>query len=643
MKTLSQVITSPANCYNFLSFAVLASSLMTAAPSHANAERELLWGDTHLHTSYSFDAYLNQNKSADPDTAYRWAKGQWVTHPYTKARIRINTPLDFLVVSDHAEVMGVLKHINENEGGLGDMGWWGNLKRWLSIKVIRSAIEDGTGAEVFLDALPKKLHYPGKDPVLDPGNPVPNDILGDTREVEVQTWHAIVDSAERHNQPGKFTTFMGWEWSSIPAGANIHRIVLSPSSGEQAKQYKPFSFIDSPYPEDLWAWLDKTQKETGSEFIAIPHNSNISKGYMFDEKTLRREDITADYARTRMEWEPIVEITQIKGDSEAHPSLSPDDQFAGFEPFDYYLQTGEEAYKARPGDYVRTALGRGLALENKTGVNPYKFGVIGSTDAHTGLASAEEENFWGKMAYDSIPGNKAGGAFSSDGGPKGWDMAAQGLAAVWADGNDRQSIFQAMRRKEVYASTGPRMSVRFFAGWGFNEADVHAENFPERGYQGGVPMGGDLYQAEPGKAPRFIIRAAMDPKSKPLERIEVIKGWLDTDGNNHERIYTVAASDNRELPERGQLAAAEASLLKNGDIESNVEGARELLAYWQDPDFNANQKAFYYLRVFQTPSMRHSAMDAQSLQTEAKGFPELIQERAYSSAVWYNPGPAQNN
>lgn len=603
----------------------------------ANNDRELLWGDTHLHSSYSFDAYLNQNKSADPDTAYRWAKGQWVMHPYTKARIRINTPLDFLVVSDHAELMGVLKYINENDGGLEDLGLWGNLKRWFAIEVIRSAVDDDTGVELFLDALPKKLHEPGKDPVKDPGNPPPNDTLSGTRAIEQQTWHDIVDTAEKHNEPGNFTTFMGWEWSSIPAGANLHRIVISPNGAEKAKQYKPFSFLDSPYPEDLWAWLDKTQNETGSEFIAIPHNSNISKGYMFDEKTLHQKEITKEYARTRMRWEPIVEVTQIKGDSEAHPSLSPNDQFAGFEPFNHYLQTEEEQYQARPGDYVRTALGRGLKLESKTGVNPYKFGMIGSTDAHTGLSSAEEENFWGKMAYDSIPENKAGATFSNEGsGPKGWDMAAQGLAAVWADNNDRQSIFQAMRRKEVYASTGPRMSLRFFAGWNFSEEDVHAEDFAQRGYHQGVPMGGDLYPNKEAQAPQLIIKATMDPKSSPIERIEVIKGWLDADGMNHEQIYTVAASDERELPIRGQLDKAVAEL-KNNAVVSPLSGAKELLSYWQDPDFKADQKAFYYVRVLQMPSLRHSTMDAQALQQKASNYPTLIQERAYSSPVWYNP------
>lgn len=622
-----------------ISAGVCAALLLSnqAAIAEAPKERQLLWGDTHLHSSYSFDAYLNQNKSADPDTSYRWAKGQWVTHPYTKARIRINTPLDFLVVSDHAELMGVLKHINEEDGGLADAGLWGNFKRWLSIKVIRSAIADGTGVEVFRDVLPKRLHNPGSDPVNDPGNPAPNDTLQGTEAIEQQTWHDIIDTAEQHNDPGTFTTFMGWEWSSIPAGANLHRIVITPNGADKAKQYKPFSFLDSPYPEDLWAWLDKTQQETGSEFIAIPHNSNLSKGYMFDEKTLHQEEITREYARTRMQWEPIVEVTQIKGDSEAHPSLSPDDQFAGFEPFNHYLQSEGEEYKARPGDYVRTALGRGLKLETKTGVNPYKFGFIGSTDAHTGLSSAEEENFWGKMAYDSIPSNKAGATFSTDNkGPKGWDMAAQGLAAVWADQNDRQGIFQAMRRKEVYASTGPRMSLRFFAGWDFSQDDVLAANFAERGYRQGVPMGGDLSPSDTGQAPQFIIRATMDPKSKPLERIEVIKGWIDEAGVNHEQIYTVAASDERELPLRGQLDKVPAQLTKQ-KIESPLAGANELLSYWQDPDFEASQKAFYYVRVLQMPSMRHSTMDAQALQVEAKNYPRMIQERAYSSPVWYTP------
>ena len=385
----------------------LASLVWAASPGAAEPTR-LYWGDTHLHTSYSFDAFLNQNESVDPDTAYRWARGLPVVHPYHRARVRIDTPLDFLVVSDHAEGMGVLRAIVNHQEEFGELSGWAAVERWLSVAAVRLGMWTGYGSVVFRDLLPQRLDHWGDDPVLDPGNTPLNDSLGDITPTVVTSWNETIDAAEANNEPGRFTALLGWEWSSIPAGANLHRVVVTPNGRDQAAQYMPYGSDQSQYPQDLWAWLEATSSRTGSQFIAIPHNSNISKGYMFDETTLRGEPMSADYIKTRRRWEPVVEMTQIKGDSETHPSLSPEDPFAGFEPFEFYLQQEWQGYRAAVGDFIRPALGRGLQIGSKAGANPFQFGLIGSTDAHTGLSSAEEENFWGKMAYDSIPENKTG-------------------------------------------------------------------------------------------------------------------------------------------------------------------------------------------------------------------------------------------
>ncbi|MEH6570806.1 MAG: DUF3604 domain-containing protein, partial [Halioglobus sp.] len=328
---------------------------------------QLLFGDTHLHTSYSFDAYLNKNQTADPDTAYRWAKGLPVIHPYNRARVQINTPLDFLVVSDHAELMGVIRSMNLGTADEEDLGLWGNIKRWYSVKFLNWAIERGDGPSVFNSILPLPAENPGSDPVADPANIMDTATFGDTLKTETTAWHEIVDAAERHNSPGEFTSFIGWEWSSIPTGANLHRIVFTPDAGDKAKQFVPYGSDQSQYPEDLWQWLEDTQDRTGARFVAMPHNSNISKGYMYAETTLKGAPITAEYAQRRMRWEPVSEITQIKGDSETHPSLSPDDEFADFETYTHYIQQTEEEYKPQVADYARSALRLGLELEQKVG------------------------------------------------------------------------------------------------------------------------------------------------------------------------------------------------------------------------------------------------------------------------------------
>ncbi len=624
----------------------LLSACIAAAPlSYAQAEpnsviaeepTKLLFGDTHLHTSYSFDAFLNKNHSADPDTAYRYAKGLPVIHPYHRARVEIDTPLDFLLVSDHAELLGMMRAVKEGKEEFPDIGWWGQIKRWFVINGLIDAMEGDGGSEVFTKILPKAPAQPGGDPVQDANNSLITP-FGDVSKMAKTAWTDIVNIADRHNEPGKFTTLIGWEWSSIPVGANLHRVVMSPNGGDAAKSYIPFGSDQSQYPEDLWNWLEKTGKESGSEFIAIPHNSNISNGYMFAETTLKGEPITAQYARTRMEWEPVVEMTQIKGDSETHASFSPDDEFADFETYGHYITQEYMEYNPQKADYVRSGLKTGLELEQKVGVNPYKFGLIGSTDSHTGLASAEESNFWGKLAIDSTPETKISGRIGRS-KVTGWSMSAAGLAAVWAKDNTREEIFAAFKRKEVYATTGSRIAVRMFAGWDFPEDAHQSRTLAAVGYEAGVPMGSDLSQADDGKAPQLLIRASKDPKGANLDRVQVVKGWVDSKGKSHEQVTNVAWSDDRQLDANGKLPALPSTVDLASATYENLYGEAELSALWQDPNFDASQRAFYYVRVLEIHTPRHSTMDAVALQqAPVEGYATEVQERAYSSPVWYTP------
>ena len=605
-----------------LAFTALSAPLAAAKPEKAAPQTYLYWGDTHLHTSQSFDVFLFNTPASTPETAYRFARGEKVKSPTTGEDWQLSKPLDFLVVADHAELVGSLAKVYGGEEGYVDTA---------TGKGLMAQIGDGVAAQML-----KAYHYLVRIGSGQTGGDLVTpqqafaDLHGGTKRQAA--WHDYIDTAERFNQPGKFTALIGWEWTAQPGGGNLHRVIFTPDGADKAKQFMPFSQLESEKPERLWAWLDATNKRTGTDFVAIPHNSNVSWGKMFQVEDSDGNPITADYAERRMRWERVVETTQIKGDSETHPALSPTDEFSDYERYNFLLIPTGKRSEPVAADYVRAALKRGLEIEAKTGVNPYKFGMIGSTDAHTGISAIEEGSFAGKGQKDSRPELRKNP--TGLGSARGWDMGAAGIVAAWAPRNDRRSIYDAFQRKEVYASTGPRMAVRLFAGWNFSARDLDAKHFPASGYARGVPMGGDL--TGKGKAPTFLVEALKDPDGGNLDRIQIVKGWVDANGTAHEKIFDVAWSAERTRGKDGKLPAVKNTVdLKTGKYTNSV-GAVQLKTFWRDPEYRAGQKAFYYARVLQIPTPRYSLYDAIKLGIDPRetGKPLTIQERAYTSPIW---------
>jgi hypothetical protein len=596
-------------------------SIVLTGTAYAGSEEQsnLYWGDTHLHTNLSADAYLNRNTTATPDDSFRFAKGAPVIDALSRAKVQIETPLDFLVVTDHAEYLGIPKMLWEGDERISNTE---TGKRYIQM------IKEGKGTDVFFDLI-KAVNT----------NQPPPDL--NKAELRKPMWAENYQAAERHNEPGKFTAFIGWEWSSIPNGQNLHRIVFMPEGADVAEQFIPFNAFDSDVESEFWAWLEKTSKKTGANFVAIPHNSNISNGLMFPLTDRAGNPISSSYARTRMRWEPVIEMTQIKGDSETHPLLSPDDEFADFESYEHLIKTDSKETGSledtRIGSYVRSGFKRGLEIEEKIGVNPFKYGMIGATDSHSGYSTAEENNFWGKFSLDSIPDNKKGVRLVP--GAEGWDMSASGLAGVWATENTREAITAAFKRKETYGTSGPRIKLRFFGGFNFSAADADSKELAKTGYSKGVPMGSDLSNAPKGKAPSFLIHAVKDPKNANLDRIQIVKGWVGNDGKAKEKVYDVAWSSGRKPGADGKLTPVGNTVdLKTG-LYNNTIGEAQLAKVWTDPNFKASQKSFYYVRVLQIPTPRNSTYDAIALGIDPKetGKPLTIQERAYSSPIWYTP------
>jgi len=559
----------------------LTLAVSASARPITGQERNVYWGDTHLHTSYSVDAYNWGNVSAGPETAYRFAKGLPVTHPTLLNRVRLDRPLDFLVVADHS-------------GGL-----------------------FGRGAPV--------------------------EGRRNTPEFQQAVWSLYVDAAERNNDPGTFTALIGWEWTAMTP-ENLHRVVFTPADGETAKRFLPASPQSTgARPEDLWNWLEMTSDRLGIDFVAIPHNSNLSLGLMFDMVDSEGRPISAEYARTRMRWEPLVEVLQIKGTSETHPLLSPIDEFASFELYEILLRSGVADPNPAAGSYARTGLLRGLDIEDRVGVNPYKFGLQAGTDSHTSLSTSDEDNFWGKTVLDSSPEGGARPTPSPFGGNwdvVGWDYAAQGLTGAWASENTRDALTAAFKRKEVYATSGPRIQLRLFGGFEFDAEDANARDIAAVGYGGGVPMGGDLAQAPNDRPVSLLIHAVKDPVGANLDRVQVIKGWLDEDGDTHERVYDVEWAGDRRRDANGRVPAIGSTVDVERLTYDNRIGSAELSTVWVDPDFDPDERAFYYVRVLEIPTLRHSTYDAVALgqdPAEATARPSVIQERALSSPIWYTP------
>ena len=643
--------------------AAMLAGTTTIATAQTRSENPdtLLWGDVHLHTNLSWDAYYMGNRTADVETAFRFAKGAPVVHPFHRAKVRIDRPLDFLAVTDHAEFLGLpysaisggdprmtATRLGEYLKGIYDEGGPGATALVSMIVALQTSAQTriDTGEENAATSFPPpppQVTQDYVDWIME--NP---DIWDEffNPDVMKSNWDTITRATDAHNDPGKFTTLVGWEWSAQANGGNLHRVVLSPMSGKTARSFKPFSFLDDDDPEGLWVWLEDTRRSTGEDFVAIPHNSNLSKGSMFARTRRNGEPIDAAYATRRAQWETIVEVTQMKGDSETHPLLSPTDEFADFEFFAHELASFKDDIKVPPvteSDYVRPALKTGLEMEASLGVNPFKLGMIGSTDGHNAMSSTEESNFYGKFGEGTTPETAPlpVGDFS---GYTNWDFSASGLAAVWAKENTREEVFAAFRRREVYGTTGPRIKLRFFGGYDFTQSDLKARNLADVGYAKGVPMGADLLPATPrryfrrNQTPSFLVQAAKDPVGANLDRVQIVKGWLDADGSSHETVYDVAWSGMDRVGQNGKLEPIGDTVDSDLVRYTNDIGTDELLTVWIDPDFKADQSAFYYVRVLEIPTPRQSTYDAAALGVEpSKTHPAAIQERAYSSPIWYRP------
>ncbi len=591
----------------------------------------VFWGETHLHTGVSLDAGLFGNILRHED-AYRFARGEEIKSS-TGLRVKLARPLDWIVIADHSDMMG-----------------------------IAFDIQDGT-PNILADPKGKEWHEGFKKGGEEAGKAafdlitnfaqmtIPEQLLKDYSpgsKVYDTVWEDITETADRFNEPGRFTALIGYEWTSVPKGFNLHRNVILRDGGDRARQVSPLTTqppVGTQNPLDLYKWLEEYEAKTGGKALALAHNGNLSNGWMFPvEDTYAGGKVDKNYVEQRAKWEPLYEVTQIKGDGEAHPALSPNDEFADYETLDKGNLDLTELKKPDmlQREYAREALKIGLALEQKLGTNPYKFGMVGATDSHTGLATAEEENFFGKSTSAEPSPTRITHPFikSKLGAIEGYELAASGYQAVWAAENTRRAIFDAMERKETYATTGPRIIVRFFGGWEFNVDDLRSRAPAFRGYEKGVPMGGDLTSAPKDKAPTFLVLGLRDPIGANLDRIQIIKGWLDKDGKTQEKIYDVAVSDGRSIDKDGRCRTPVGNTV---DIEAanwtNTIGASELATVWTDPDFDPGLKAFYYARIIEIPTPRWVLYDKLRFGVEVPKDAKLIhQERAYTSPIWYTPG-----
>ena len=583
------------------------------------------FGDTHLHTSFSMDAGAFGARLG-PSDAYRFAKGEEVTASSGQPA-KLSRPLDFLVVADHSDNMGFFPDLLAGKSNImaDPTG-----RRWHDMVV------GGKGADAALEII-----------VAFSQNKFPKALLyTPTSSAYRSVWQETIKAAEQANDPGRFTAFIGYEWTSNTGGNNLHRNVIFRDNGEKASRVVPFTVLPpagSDDPRDLWKWMATYEQLTGGRLLAIAHNGNLSNGRMFPIiEPGTGKPVDREYAETRARWERLYEATQIKGDGETHPYLSPNDEFANFERWD--KGNLDLSAAKRPEmlqfEYARAALKLGLRLEGQLGVNPYRFGMVGSTDSHTGLSAVEEDNYFGKTSTMEPSAERSSRVFQK--GEKGtifeWETSASGYAAVWASENTREALFDAMERRETYATTGSRLMVRFFGGFDFEEADATTRSPAIAGYTKGVPMGGDLGPAPSGKAPTFLVAALRDPIGANLDRFQIVKGWVDAKGDLQEKVYDVAWSGARKPGADGKLPPIGSTVDVTNATWTNTIGAPELIAVWKDPDFDPKQRAFYYGRVLEIPTPRWTAYDAKYYGVRlAPEVPVSIQERAYTSPIWYSP------
>ena len=596
---------------------------------YANADfpTRPLFGDTHVHTAFSMDAGAFGAKLG-PVEAYKFGRGEQVTSS-TGQPVKLSRPLDFMMVCDHSDGFGFFPTLMSGDPTLlaTPQG-----RKWYDL------IKAGKGGEAAIDIitsfgqnkLPEGFPFPGTPSYQ-------------------SAWKQVIKAAEDANEPGRFTALIGYEWTSNEKGNNLHRNVVFREGGEQAIKVEPYTTLPpmgSGNPVDLWKWMDMAEAKTGSQILAIAHNGNLSNGRMFPTTEAFGKKLDKQYVETRAKREKLYEVTQIKGTGETHPLLSPNDEFANFELLDISNLDMTEAKQdgMLQREYAREALKNGLKLKQEFGTNPYQFGMIGSTDSHTALATAEEDNFFGKASNMEPNPNRLTKDFfrnfKTNLAIKEWQLSSSGYAGVWAKENTRASIFDAMQRRETYGTTGPRMTVRFFGGWDFTPADTQASVPARVGYAKGVPMGGELSTAPAGKAPTFLVAAMKDPIGANLDRVQVIKGWLDAKGESHEKAYDVAWSNNpkRQPGKDGKVPAVGSTVDVVNASWTNSIGDSDLITAWADPDFDAKQSAFYYARVLEIPTPRWTAFDAKHYGlTPAKDIPMQLQERAYTSPIWYNP------
>ncbi len=582
---------------------------------------QVLFGDLHFHTEISFDAGL-VGTSLDIHDAFRVARGERIISN-TGQSVQLVRPLDFLAITEHAEMLGLSTAIRAADPRL-LADEWGRL----TYERFNSGQEGRMAA--FADIIEIST-VQGRDPTAG------LDLDGDL-------WQQIIETVDHYNNPGVFTAIAGYEWTSTPLGNNLHRVILFGDGADKTSRTRPFTYFDSEDPEPMWDFLATYEAETGGNAISIPHNGNVSNGIMFAPTKFDGSPMDADYAAKRARWEPMHEMTQIKGDEETHPMLSPDDEFADFETWDVANLAGTAGKQPEMlrYEYARSALKIGLEIKQEIGVNPFKSGFTGTTDSHTALPTTREDNYFGKYQHtepspirhnlDVIPSDDPALRIVTA------QESAAGLTAVWARTNTRKEVHEAISRKEAYATTGSRIRVRVFGGWDFDAEDLGAPDFAAHGYRNGVPMGGDLANAPDGAAPGFLIRAMRDPDGANLDRVQIIKGWIDESGETFERIYDVTVSGNREIGEDGRAREPVGSTVNvEKATYNNSIGAAALDGYWQDPDFDPTHDAFYYVRVIEIPKPRWTTIDAAFYGIPLPdSVPAEVQDRAYTSPIWFS-------